>query len=151
MENGIEISGSLGPNASLIRSLTAAGISGSWQSQFFNTLTAAGISGSTNFKIKGNNLPNEINVNGLDTNENVKLLDNLNFLKISNLFFLNNVKVNVRANNCEDSEVEQELAREKNVEGYPTIKLVKNNEVVDYNGPRTKEGLMEFINEETKN
>nr|QDY52272.1 thioredoxin [Mimiviridae sp. ChoanoV1] len=64
---------------------------------------------------------------------------------------VNNVKVNVRANNCEDSEVEQELARENNVEGYPTIKLVKNNEVVDYNGPRTKEGLMEFLNEETKN
>ena len=35
----------------------------------------------------------EINVNGLDTNENLKLLDNLNFLKISNLFFLNNLKV----------------------------------------------------------
>ena len=35
----------------------------------------------------------KINVNGLDPNENLKLLDNLNFLKISNLFFLNNLKV----------------------------------------------------------
>jgi len=64
---------------------------------------------------------------------------------------VNNVTVNVRANNCEDSEVEQAFARDNNVEGYPTIKLVKNNEVVDYNGPRTKEGLMKFINDETKN
>ena len=63
---------------------------------------------------------------------------------------INNVKVNVRANNCEDSEVEKDLARDNNVEGYPTIKLIKNNEVVDYNGPRTKEGIMVFLNEETK-
>jgi hypothetical protein len=40
------ISGSLGTNAPLIRSLTAAGISGSWQSQPFANLSATGISGS---------------------------------------------------------------------------------------------------------
>ncbi len=40
------ISGSLGANADLIRTLTADGISGSWQSQDFANLSAAGISGS---------------------------------------------------------------------------------------------------------
>ena len=35
----------------------------------------------------------EINIIGLDESENLQLLDNLNFLKISNLFFLNNLKI----------------------------------------------------------
>ena len=35
----------------------------------------------------------QINIAGLDKNENLELLDNLNFLKISNLFFLNSLKI----------------------------------------------------------
>lgn len=41
-----KVSGSLGPNATFIRALTANKVSGSWQSQYFNTLSAVKISGS---------------------------------------------------------------------------------------------------------
>lgn len=59
---------------------------------------------------------------------------------------VNGKKVNVRACNCEGSNVEKEAARDNNVEGYPTIKLVKNNEVVDYNGERNAEAIKNFVN-----
>jgi len=41
-----KVSGSLGPNAAFLRALTATKVSGSWQSQYFSTLSAAKISGS---------------------------------------------------------------------------------------------------------
>jgi thiol-disulfide isomerase/thioredoxin len=58
---------------------------------------------------------------------------------------VNGKKVNVRACNSEGSNLEKETAQDNNVEGYPTIKLVKNNEVVDYNGERNAEAIKNFI------
>ena len=57
----------------------------------------------------------------------------------------NNVKVN--ACNAEGILVEQDFANENNVQGYPTIKVIKEDEVVDYNGPRNAEAMEEFIKE----
>lgn len=59
---------------------------------------------------------------------------------------VNGKKVNVRACNSEGSNVEKEVASDNNIEGYPTIKLIKNNEVVDYNGERTADAIKNFIN-----
>ena len=59
---------------------------------------------------------------------------------------VNGKTVNVRACNCEGSNVERETARDNNVEGYPTIKLLKNNEVIDYNGERNANAIRTFIN-----
>ena len=56
-----------------------------------------------------------------------------------------NVKVN--ACNAEGSQVEQDFANENNVQGYPTIKVIKEDEVVDYNGARNAEAMEEFIKE----
>ncbi len=70
----------------------------------------------------------EINVNGLDTNENLKLLDNLNFLKISNLFFLNNLKVKevMNSNNLvEKYSVFKNYPNTLNIEIYKTKFLAK--------------------------
>ena len=63
---------------------------------------------------------------------------------------MNNQKVNgknvkVHACNCEGSQVEQEVAKENNIQGYPTIKLIKNSEVLDYNGGRNAEEMMDFV------
>lgn len=70
----------------------------------------------------------EINVNGLDTNENLKLLDNLNFLKISNLFFLNNLKVQevINSNNLvEKYSVFKNYPSTLNIEIHKTKFLAK--------------------------
>ena len=60
---------------------------------------------------------------------------------------VNGNNVNVVACNAEGSTTEKEFANENNIEGYPTIKLLKENEVVDYNGARNAEALEEFIKE----
>lgn len=65
---------------------------------------------------------------------------------------LNNTKINgknvrVEACNCEGSEVEKENARDNNVEGYPSIKLITNSQPIDYNGKRTMESMKAFITE----
>ncbi|KAL7575888.1 hypothetical protein ACA910_003200 [Epithemia clementina (nom. ined.)] len=46
--------------------------------------------------------------------------------------------------NCSD---EDELCSENGVGGYPTIKVFKDGEVEDYQGPRDFEGLMDYVNE----
>ena len=66
------------------------------------------------------------------------------------LMKLNNTKVNgknikIQAANAEGSEVEKEAARDNNVEGYPTIKLISQSEVVDYNGSRNAEEMGKFV------
>ena len=66
------------------------------------------------------------------------------------LMKLNNTKVNgknikIQAANAEGSEVEKEAARDNNVEGYPTIKLISQSEVVDYNGARNAEEMGKFV------
>ena len=58
---------------------------------------------------------------------------------------VNGKNVKVHSCNCEGSQVEQEVAKENNIQGYPTIKLIKNSEVLDYNGARNSEEIMEFL------
>ena len=48
---------------------------------------------------------------------------------------VNGKNVRVEACNCEGSEAEKETANDNNIQGYPTIKAIKNNETVEYNGP----------------
>ena len=62
---------------------------------------------------------------------------------------VNGNNVNVVACNAEGNNVEKEFANENNVQGYPTIKLIKENDVVEYNGARNVEALEDFINENT--
>jgi len=45
-----------------------------------------------------------------------------------------------------DCDKEPALAEKFNVEGYPTIKLVKGNQVIEYDAKPSKDTLMEFLN-----
>lgn len=56
---------------------------------------------------------------------------------------INNVKINYVGVNCE---TETELAEKYNVEGYPTIKLIKDNQVIEYDAKPDKETLLVFLN-----
>ena len=63
---------------------------------------------------------------------------------------INGVNVKVEAANAEGSEVEKEAAADNNVQGYPTIKLISESEVVDYTGARNAEDMTTFIEEYCK-
>ena len=67
------------------------------------------------------------------------LVNNLNNKEV------NGVNVKVNACNAEGSVAEKEFASENNVQGYPTIKLIKNNEVVEYNGARNALEMENFV------
>ena len=56
---------------------------------------------------------------------------------------INNVKINYIDVNCEK---EKELAEKFSIEGYPTIKLVKDNQVIEYDAKPEKETLILFLN-----
>ena len=58
---------------------------------------------------------------------------------------VNGKNVTVSSCNCEGSDVEQETARDNNVNGYPTIKCIKNGESVAYEGERTFEALSSWV------
>ena len=65
----------------------------------------------------------------------------------------NNTKVNgknvkVQACNCEGSEAEKETANDNSIQGYPTIKAIKNNETVEHNGARNAEAIEAFIEQQ---
>ena len=45
----------------------------------------------------------------------------------------------------ETNEVDQMMNKYK-VEGYPTIKLIKNNQVIEYDAKPTKDALEQFLN-----
>ena len=55
--------------------------------------------------------------------------------------------VKVHSCNCQGSDVEQETAKDNNVEGYPTIKCIKNNETHEYSGAREFGELSKWVNE----
>lgn len=66
------------------------------------------------------------------------------------LMKLNNTKINgktvkIQAANAEGSEVEKNAARDNNVEGYPTIKLISQSQVLDYNGARNAPAMEKFV------
>tara|TARA_B110001469_G_scaffold127366_1_gene147953 strand:- start:3888 stop:4394 length:507 start_codon:yes stop_codon:yes gene_type:complete len=68
-----------------------------------------------------------------------KLVSKMNNQKV------NGANVKVHACNAEGSAVEKEFANENNVQGYPTIKLLKENDVVEYNGARNADALEDFV------
>lgn len=55
---------------------------------------------------------------------------------------INNTSIIFREVDCDK---EEKIADEFNVEGYPTIKLVKDSEVIEYNAKPEYETLMEFL------
>ena len=73
-----------------------------------------------------------------------KLTSNMDGKKV------NGKNVSVKAVNCEGSEVEKEVANDNGVSGYPTVKVLKNNETVEYNGPRNAKAIEEFVNHQCK-
>lgn len=73
------------------------------------------------------------------------LVNNLNNKEV------NGVNVKVNACNAEGSAAEKEFASENNVQGYPTIKLIKNNEVVEYNGARNALEMENFVRDNVSN
>jgi hypothetical protein len=46
---------------------------------------------------------------------------------------------------CEGNGKEQ--CESEKIEGFPTMKLSKNGELIEFNGPRTTEGIISFIKE----
>jgi len=44
-----------------------------------------------------------------------------------------------------DCTTEQALGKDFGIAGFPTIKLLKDNKVYDYSGPRTVESFVEFV------
>ena len=45
-----------------------------------------------------------------------------------------------------DCDKDTALAEKFNVQGYPTIKLVRGNQVIEYDAKPNKDNLMEFLN-----
>lgn len=64
---------------------------------------------------------------------------------------INGKNVKVQACNCEGSEVEQSVARDNNIQGYPTIKAITQNGVEEHNGSRSLEDIETFINHQCGN
>lgn len=56
---------------------------------------------------------------------------------------INNYKVYFKDVDCDK---EEDLANKFNVEGYPTIKLVKNGQVIEYDAKPEYASLVEFLN-----
>ena len=56
---------------------------------------------------------------------------------------VNGVKLNFREVDCDE---DQETANKFKVEGYPTIKLVYGNKVVDYDAKPHSDTLLQFVN-----
>lgn len=50
---------------------------------------------------------------------------------------------------CESDE-NKDLCNRYEIEGFPTIKLIIGNEIIDYNGERSLDGLTKFINTNVK-
>ncbi|XP_028289856.1 protein disulfide-isomerase A4 [Gouania willdenowi] len=47
-----------------------------------------------------------------------------------------------------DSTVESELASRYDVTGYPTLKIFRRGKVFEYNGPREKDGIVDYMSEQ---
>jgi thiol-disulfide isomerase/thioredoxin len=60
---------------------------------------------------------------------------------------INGYKITFTEINCSQETVEVEkLMNQYNVEGYPTIKLIKDGQVIEYDAKPTKETLTQFLN-----
>ena len=49
-----------------------------------------------------------------------------------------------------DGTREKELADQYNVAGWPTIKMFRRGRVYEYNGPREKQNIIDFMKEQVK-
>ena len=71
----------------------------------------------------------------------------IRFQPIWNEFALNNTNnknIKIIDVKCDDQRNEQ-LCSKYSIEGYPSVIMVKNNVVTNYNGPRTVDDLQKFI------
>jgi len=60
---------------------------------------------------------------------------------------MNGYKITFTEINCSEETVEvDKLMNQYNVEGYPTIKLIKDGQVIEYDAKPTKETLTQFLN-----
>ena len=60
---------------------------------------------------------------------------------------INGYKVTFTEVNCSEETAEvDKLMNQYNVEGYPTIKLIKDGQVIEYDAKPTKETLTQFLN-----
>jgi thiol-disulfide isomerase/thioredoxin len=57
-----------------------------------------------------------------------------------------NLKIKTKKINCPENE---ELCNKYDIQGYPTIKLFKNNQEIDFDKERTYDGVMEFVKKNT--
>lgn len=55
---------------------------------------------------------------------------------------INNTKLIFKDINCEK---EEEMANKYNIEGYPTIKLQKNNQIIEFDAKPEENALVQFI------
>jgi protein-disulfide isomerase-like protein with CxxC motif len=60
---------------------------------------------------------------------------------------INGYKVKFTEINCTtESEDVEKLMNKYNIEGFPTIKLIKDGQIIEYDAKPTKESLTEFLN-----
>ncbi len=60
---------------------------------------------------------------------------------------INGHKVQFTEVNCTDESPEvQEMVEKFNIEGYPTIKLIKGDQVIDFEAKPTKDTITQFLN-----
>ena len=55
---------------------------------------------------------------------------------------INNTRVHFKYIDCEKNE---DLADKYKIEGYPTIKLVKDNEIIEFDAKPREESLTQFL------
>jgi len=60
---------------------------------------------------------------------------------------INGYRVQFTEVNCTDESPEvQEMVEKFNIEGYPTIKLIKGDQVIDFEAKPTKDTITQFLN-----
>lgn len=70
------------------------------------------------------------------------------FQPIWNQFSSNMTGKGIKVQNIKcDKEENAELCQKFKVQGYPTVKLIKDNKEIEYNGDRTVEDLEDFANQ----
>lgn len=67
-----------------------------------------------------------------------------NFMPVWNMLkpYRDYYKVDMQSINCERY---PEICKRDNVQSYPTIRLVSGNKIIEYDGNRTLEDLLQFI------
>ena len=66
-------------------------------------------------------------------------------VKAHNNTKVNGKKIKVQSCNCQGSDAEKETAEDNNIEGYPTIKLLKDGDVISFDAKPERETLEQFL------